>query len=89
MSVSPGSVSPGVDFVAGAVQPRGLRVAKERTAVWQHGQRLDMWWSVHMCLLEALYSVDGTRHGKRSEKTGDGTPPLATFRCRISRAQEL
>ena len=42
-----------------------------------------------MCLLEALYSVDGTRHGKRSEKTGDGTPPLATFRCRISRAQEF
>ena len=32
MSVSPGSISPGVDFVAGAVQPRGLRVAKEKNS---------------------------------------------------------
>ena len=32
MSVFPGSISPGVDFVAGAVQPRGLRVAKGKNS---------------------------------------------------------
>lgn len=32
-----------------------------------HGQSPDMRWSVHTLMLEALYGVDGTSHGKRDE----------------------
>ena len=71
MSVFPGSISPGVDFVVGTVQLRAWEWPRKRTAVCRHGQRSDTQQSVvHMCLLEALCSVHGTGHGKRSEEMG-------------------
>ena len=88
MSVFPGSISPGLDFVAGTVQLRGLRVAKEKNSCLQA-------WSEVRYTAECSHVLAWSplqcrwNRSREEKRRWDGTPPLATFRCRISRAQEF
>lgn len=72
MSVFPGSISPGGARILWQVlySPRTESGQGKNSSCLSGMVRGWIYSGYSTCLLEALYSVDGTRHGKRSEETG-------------------